>query len=615
MINILLWLVIATPSLKEAGRWGFGPALSVELKDGLVFAGVGSGLYVIEDRGDSPEILLRKNLRSNALDIVSHDDLLIVAEDKGGIEVLRYDGRGLDVIQRVKTNGSAYRLNLSGDTLMVALRDGGIQLFRLTDRGLRRLRTILSRYEISSVLKIRGFMAVAASDSGLFICKNGHLVDSSKFEDSVEDIDKLDDSTIIATVWNGIVKVIRITDTGRISVVSSVPSDNPRPYFVAGTLLNDSTFIAVGYTSDVTSGIMGVVDLSDVRSPRIVTHEFPMSYLQDMATVGDTVYLACDYGGIRKVVLSGSEVFGIWHLDTPGYAIAGAPLNDSLIASAGKMGKIELLKVKGKGDKFRISEVALHNMGGEIHDAVSVDGYLYMAGGTAGLLYADVKGLLPHNFFIDTLAMDGILRKLTIDTSSMKIYTANEWGGAHIVDVTRPWHPGHVYEFELSDTAGYVSDVEKSGKYYYLLSMLGNLMVYDREKPDHIVTVTSIGAWGYDMEISSNLIFVAADDSGLVIFKISGDSLKFVKKYALGGFARSVLIKGDYAFVVGVGYDYESGWLAVLDVRDPGNPKMIQRIPLPGLGEKITYWPERNLFVVASFNSGLIFYEPRGFGF
>ena len=118
------------------------------------------------------------------------------------------------------------------------------------------------------------------------------------------------------------------------------------------------------------------------------------------------------------------------------------------------------------------------------------------------------------------------------------------------------------------------------------------------------------------MEIVAHWVFVAADDSGLVILKILGDSLKLVATYNhLGGFARSVLVKGNYAFIVGVSEDYETGWLAVMDISRPWNAKLIQRITLPGLGEKITYWSDQHLFIVAAFNSGLIFYKPEGFKF
>ncbi len=625
MILVILLSFLSTPQLKEVARWGFGPVLTVDYSGDTAFVGSGAGLYVLIDEGDNYRVLDRLSLKDDVIDLNIHDGTLFVAEESYGVECFALKNGKLKKLRHIKTPGKAYRVIARRNKLIVALREGGLAVYTKGLTGLSLEHLFLKGYEVTSVVTINGLLVVGAADSGVFVFdeKTFELLANKKFEDSVEDLDLIGDSLVAATLWNGVIKFIRVDKQyPNPTVLASSVYHDCEFYLVDAAVVNSNKMVAVGYKRDLWAGVVEIIDISDNYSPMPQkVYEYSRSFIQSVKPLNDsTVYLACDYGGLRKVIVTPQKNSTIWHMLTPGYSMASEVIDDSTLVVGGKMGKLIILTMN---DNFEFSEKFNRFVADEIYDVAAYRGSFFVAAGKDGLIFPRTNELDSTSLKLDTLSsIEGIVQHLTLDTARKYLYTANNWGGAYIVNVRDPQNPSEIYKFDFPYfNSGYISDIERYGNLFYLLTFQGNVMAYRREAPDdkHILYEISTGSWGYDMEIYRGYIYVASDDSGLTVLKIKGDSLEFVKRIVpegFDGFSRYISIQGHYLFMAGIAGDFENGWVYMFDLRDPENPELIpQKISLPGLGERIVYWPAKNLIIVTTFNTGLIFYRPHGFDF
>ncbi len=674
MGSIILMLLIAFSGIRKIGYWGLGPALSVNVEDNIVASGVGSGLYMIEDLGDTARLLESISLPSNVVDVKFWNGIIFAAEERDGIEAFKFSDSKLKSLFRIKTSGTPYRIYFCGDTLLVAQRSGGVDFYRIKENGLKKLTNILDDMEIAAVLKLDTLLIAAAADSGIFIVNltsHNEVLKRIRTPDSAEDIDLLDDSTIAVTLWNGAIKVYRLSPASMMTEITQVSPDSIGFFLIEGRKIDDTLFVALGFQNDFTVGVMELIRWKgnyEVAFKHV--HKIP-GLTQGGVWENGALYLACDYKGIKKIRLEGERIRQLWRVKTPGYVIASVPLEDSYMVVVGKMGNISLVKFTQLDDSLRVHKIAIYSTDREFHDAVRYSGTVFMGCGDGRILYSHLSQpsrlydiLLKrkeekHNPFItyldpslensnrkgiaylseeqdnvqqyapedsggfsgidigrlyfslnaDSLQLKGVVRHLTIDSTSHELYSANEWAGAYIMGISNTGEPSVKLHIMLNDTTGYVADVGRYGDNYVLLTVLGKVILWDKNEKQE-KSFAQIGTWGYDMELVSSWVFVAADDSGLAVLRIEGDSIKLIERIPVdGGFARAIRVVGHHLYLSGISEDFTYGWLAVFDITHPDNPELIYKTELPGFGEKITYWPQKNWLVVSAFASGVIFYS------
>ncbi len=620
-MNVLILISVLTmsgfqkgPTLREMSRWGFGPVLTVAYTHDTVLVGSGAGIFVLLDKGDDYKLLYQVTRANDVIDIKIHKGIVYVAEEDNGVECFKLESGRLIPKCHLKTEGKAYRLSFSGKLLLVAMRSGGLAIYEKGPFGFTLKSTLLKGYEVTSAVMVRGLVIVGAADSGIFMFNYGDTIPfpPKKLSDSVEDIDLINDSIIAVTLWDGKVSFMKIQSrTRELTGIAYVSYPYLSYHLVDAEQIDDSTLMAGGYRSDMWGGVVFKIDISDISAPKTPKiHEYSSAFIQAVKNRGNSeIYIACDYGGVKKVKMSGDSMITIWEFSTPGYTIATSPVNDTTLVIGDKMGNFLLLNIK---DPEHIKQIKHYHIFNEIDDVTSYNGYFYIAAGSDGLVYSTVKRMVADTPSIDTLYIEGILRHLILDTARAMIYTASDWGGAHIVSINPPSKPSLIYSFDLKElNYSYISDIERHGSLFYMLTYQGRVIAYDKNQTDssHVVASTNIGSWAYDMVVRYPYIFVAADDSGLVVVKADENGLNIVARKKLKGYIRHAILIDHYLLMSGVAKDFQNGWLYVLDVSSPEEPRILQEISLPGLGEGMTYLPEKGLVVVSAFNAGLIFYE------
>ncbi len=626
-MNVLILISVIVMSgfqkdspLREVSRWGFGPVLTVAYSHDTVLVGSGAGIFVLLDKGDDYELLNQITLANDVIDIKVHKGIVYVAEEDNGVECFKLRDGKLNSECHLKTDGKAYRLSFSGELLLVAMREGGLAIykkgpFKKGPFGFSLKSTLLKGYEVTSAVMVKGLVIVGAADSGIFVFNYGDTIpvySDNKLSDSVEDIDLINDSIIAITLWDGNVKFMRVKRRTRELIDMGNASYPYLSYhLVDAEKIDDSTLMAGGYRSDMWGGVVLKIDISNIgahETPKI--YEYSSAFIQAVKNRGNSViYLACDYGGVKKVKMSGDSMITIWEFSTPGYTMATSLVNDTTLVLGDKMGNFLLLNIK---DLNHIRQIKHYHIFNEIDDVTSYGGHFYLAAGSDGLIYSTLERMVADTPSVDTLYIDGILRHLTLDTARAMIYTADDWGGAHIVSINPPSKPSLIYSFDLKElNYSYISDIERHGSLFYMLTYQGRVIAYDKDQADssHVVASTRIGSWAYDMSVRYPYIFIAADDSGLVVIKANDNKLDIVTRVKLKGYIRHTILIDHYLLMSGVAKDFQNGWLYVFDVSSPEKPELLQEIPLPGLGEGMTYLPEKGLVVVSAFNAGLIFYK------
>ncbi len=172
-------------------------------------------------------------------------------------------------------------------------------------------------------------------------------------------------------------------------------------------------------------------------------------------------------------------------------------------------------------------------------------------------------------------------------------FLAYAWWGIKIFDVSNPALPKLILEKDLPDESEAVfvdrnylfvakaNWTKKDGK-----AKKGDLQIFDISDPKNPNLVfTHFPSVGYaeSVFVKDNLLFLAVDKAGFLIFDISNPQKPvLLSNFKTSGSVESIFVFEKYAFLA----SGKSG-LKIIDVSQPENPKLISTLSISGFCERI----------------------------
>jgi hypothetical protein len=150
--------------------------------------------------------------------------------------------------------------------------------------------------------------------------------------------------------------------------------------------------------------------------------------------------------------------------------------------------------------------------------------------------------------------------------------------GVHFFDIS---DPENIRWLTMIDTPGYANGIDIKDGYTYIADHYNGLVIIDT-RPGHpieiIKTIDSSGGWVFDVQVSGDYAYVAADFSGVFVANISNILSAFVVDgIDTDGRANGICVSGNYAYLA----DREGG-LKIIDVSNPTSLSIIHSVDTPG---------------------------------
>lgn len=243
---------------------------------------------------------------------------------------------------------------------------------------------------------------------------------------------------------------------------------------------------------------------------------------------------------------------------------------------------------------------------GTAHDLAIMGDHAYVADGEAGLSVIDVSDPAAP-LQVGTHDTGGFARD--IELSGDYAYVADDQGGLQIIDVSDPTSPVPVGGHSLGGQSQYYG-VTLSGSYAFVSqasSGYSEVLVYDVSDPalPQLVEQLDTSGHGYDIEISGNYAYLAADTAHLLAIDVSDPMELGTPSASSGGpagYYNDVFILGDYAYV-SLGSKQS---LEVFDISAPSSPVHSDGYDAVGAGSFATgVTASGDIAYLAAWDSGL----------
>lgn len=427
-----------------------------------------------------------------------------------------------------------------------------------------------------------------------------------------------------------------VAQGARLVILDISDSSNPRKIGETSVLrgsinrvavIDDRAYLAAGY------GGLLIIDVSDPAAPVELGSFAEVNSAQDVVVHDLYAYLADYETGLYVVDVSNPAMpSAVYHLPLIGGAssieVAGnyAYLGESFkwINGVPQGGSLQIYDLSSPASPALISSL---EMNGEKWTIRVKDEYVYVAGGSRGLVIVDVAD--PANPLIIaqlSISPQGIA---LVDNLALVADTNN---GLQVVDITFPADPRLVATVETEDSAmdvvvlddlAYVADRDGGlylidyrglypvGRYQppspgtsiiiqdelaYITHGASGFTVLDISDMPHPREIKQYGTPGTAryLDVVDGLAYVADYQAGLQIIDLQTGDL--IGASATSKEAIFVQVSGDYAYVLG-----RSGYAnAILDIIDISVPQTPTRVSASGVGPAKEFIMRDNMIFVAS---------------
>jgi hypothetical protein len=231
---------------------------------------------------------------------------------------------------------------------------------------------------------------------------------------------------------------------------------------------------------------------------------------------------------------------------------------------------------------------------------------------------------------------DGV-RHITLHNNLMLV--TNYWAGLQILDISDIQNPKEIAFFPADDES-FASTV--AGEFAYLANHAKGITVFDLSDPLQIRKVSRIklpgnayqieavgqnlyvamgdsgiavvnvvdlsetrinhirtsGQWIQEVKISGNHLFAAAKNSGMLVFRITGDQLEQIAQLATGFNTNGLQVEDNFVYLAD-----GPGGLAVVNIADPASPQLVSRFDKGGFVGQL--YKVGNYVYLANRNKGL----------
>lgn len=329
-------------------------------------------------------------------------------------------------------------------------------------------------------------------------------------------------------------------------------------------VINNYAYLACG------EGGLNIYDISDPENMQM-TSVWDSVYNSYSIAVSDQYAYLIDFNSIQIIDVSNPLspfLFSIYNLEIPdNYMVKSINIyNNYAYVSLFNSGLIVL----DIGDPANIIEVNTYFQDNFVYDIKFSDQQAYLSARDTGFLVLDIAD--PANISI----VGGIdISSGTIAINDQYVYTGGY--GYRIINVQNPAAP---FEIIWNYTPDEIWDVDIKDNYAFLSAGDSGMRVVDiseKSKPleiGHFNTNSRL----FNLEIENEYAFLPAFDTGLYILNISQVESPVEVGFVEIDFAYDIKVRNGYGFLT----NSYGGDLIILDVNDPGNPAVINKVSTPG---------------------------------
>ena len=336
-----------------------------------------------------------------------------------------------------------------------------------------------------------------------------------------------------------------------------------------------------------------ILDVSNPKSPRYVAEAYPLAYTYDVVVNGNVAYAAAGGSGLLVIDLSNPKApveNNLIKLDGFYYDLA---LAGGKLYAAGAWGGVAMLDLASPFSPVVSNQIETSGWAMALY--VQDSSLLVMDGADGAMLY-DITGTTLKQK--SSFTMGGFVLAGTL--SGKNAFVMDKEKGLLSIDFSSAANP------KLSSRWMPILDgrrVTISGTTGYISGGLSGMHVIDLSNPNNPVETfwyDTEGGYANKVIVADKTAYLSshlATDTPLLIFDVS-DPLKPVKVGAVPNDEavfntafRSITLNNGYIYVPGEFYDM------AVDVRNPGSPKVVSKIPM---GNPVNADSSGNLLITTS---------------
>ncbi len=514
------------------------------------------------------------------------------------------------IVGRLPIPGYPADMHLSGDKLLVANMHEGLQAFDVSVPARPKyLWRSLRNYSILDIEPIDDqHFALSCATQGVKIANirsgNAVIIESAHWPKALTESKYHRGFLYVAAHLDGLL-VYDLNDLSAIKPVGKVSF--PPTARIKALLIHQEYLFAA--TSD--HGVR-IYHLADPAAPKLVNQIEVGHSIYDMARIHGELFLVEKDIGVRRYDLSDpAEPRQISNLTTVGSPRWIDSYKDFLVVADSQNG---LMTVPLPLENAPASYAHL-DAGRAPKAKVLVGDYLYLGLDSKGLVIVDPQQIKPKQQ-LQSVAVPGYSHDLTrdgrwlyivaaaglsvYDLEAQKIVAALPIEGVSrlthqdkrlylvgnnktvfIVDVADPQQPRILHQFQARSSLQNIAVAADT----LALSGPGGVSIYDLSGPEEPTLVDHFPLErATDVHIADQLIYVAADQQGMVILELMDQEKlrevgRSVPPWPLSEFAsaQELVAAGGFVYLA----NGRSG-LSVIDVQDPARPKLVSTLKLPG---------------------------------
>jgi uncharacterized protein (TIGR03437 family) len=576
-----------------------GPTKAVAAQGKYAYVGVGQRLIVLDvsDPATPLEVGGSAPFADFVRDMAVSGTLAYVAAGGAGLHVLDVsDPTSPTEIGSVQLRGYAEGVAVSGT--MVCLADGpyGLRVMDASNpRNPTEIGSAFTRNYAFKVAMAGRYAYVAAAGAGLLIADLTNPAKPSEVATLATPgyaygLAVSGNTVYVAGGWEGL-EIVDVATQAAPSLLGQ--------YQTAGWAMGVTVSGTQAYVAAALGGLL-LVDVSDPALPAAVGGlAVAGGDAAGVAVAGTIAYVADRNWGLEAVDLSApANPVQVGFYGPLGYADGITVAGNYAYVAAGPYG-LRIVDISNPGRPLQVGAYDTQSYAAR----VAVAGrYAYVGtqlGSQQGLYVLDVSDP-THATQAAFLSSSHTTRGMTL--AGGIVYIADE-AGLWLVDVSNPAAPKQLSFLQIQTSNGQSTavGVAVSGNVAYVAVDQG-LLTVDVSNPSAPAVIGQLqwpNAFAQDIVIAQGLAFVA-DCGALTVTDVSNPRAPvWLASYPASGFAESLAVAGDQAFVANGG-----AGLSVIGVSNPGSPVLAWSYRTPGYAESV--FVQADYAFVADSSGGLL---------
>ena len=541
-------------------------------------------------------------------DSLLYGDYLYLASSSGGLQVL--DIKEPDqprLFKEYLVGRSIFDIYRKGEYLYLCCKSLGVSIMQIQPDGtLRHITDIAVESLAVSCQVFHGFLFIAGGKSGLLV----YDVRQPKQPRLVQIVRT--GSFVSKVVMSGAFLYLAVAE----NQIDIYKLQTPQMPFLAGSLqLSEKVYDLIVDRKDLYVASEAGISLYSLAVPLkpVLSQQWPdFGSARRLFSGLGHIYVSDSFSGLRSVATGEQGTSPLINLnidpralsETPDYLYVAGSNKGLLVVDKRKLLQRQLLpeiNTSGSAQDLFIKNnwlyiadarggVLLHNLGDQSNDLKTVSSwwgesfavqndFLFVAQASQGIEVLDISDPGKPAF----VALWAHLTSKRLAIFGHYLLSSNGVSGLDLIDFAEMRHP--VIKHLLSDV--HVMDVTTEGKFIYIASKDGGLLVYKLIDNDKLSRLSSLQTpfpmnqfdHAVTVQVHDGVAYLANGRSGLLIVDVSKPTKPVIlASVAIPGFCKTLHVIGNTAYVI----SHPDG-ISLINIKNPKKPILMSSISIAGL--------------------------------